>query len=64
VKEKNNEHSKGIMHACRVSFMIQERKEGQRTLLLLLVVFVFDIEVFGVSVEMVSCDSMLEQNLP
>jgi hypothetical protein len=44
--------------------MIQERKEGQRTLLLLLVVFVFDIEVFGVSVEMVSCDSMLEQNLP
>jgi hypothetical protein len=39
-------------------------KEGQRALLLLLVVFVFDIEVFGVSVEMVSCDSMLEQNLP
>jgi hypothetical protein len=32
--------------------MIQERKEGQRTLLLLLVVFVFDIEVFGVSVEL------------
>jgi hypothetical protein len=39
-------------------------KEGQRALLLLLVVFVFGIEVFGVSVEMVSCDSMLEQNLP